>query len=169
MIRQLKDVDWMGALRVEDYAFVQQRIEPEAWYPMASFERLGLAILSQAQAPGMDGVRLWGLFSANSFVKTHPTLVAKGDPVETLMRLKVMRSTMFDFTAFDIPTLTEGHALVTIAYQMSAPAEEAACHQTIGFCEGVLGLAGAKKVRAEFTERAWSGAARTSASFDWQR
>lgn len=169
MIRQLKDVDWTKALRVEDLAFVQQRIDPDAWYPMASFERLGLAILSQAQSPGMDGVRLWGLFSANAFAKTHPTLVAPGDPVETLMRLKVMRSTMFDFPAFDVPTLIEGHAAVTIAYQMSPLAEEAACHQTIGFCEGVLGLAGAKKVRADFMERAWSGAARTSASFDWQR
>jgi len=81
----------------------------------------------------------------------------------------VMRSTMFDFAAFDVPTLTEGHALVTIAYQMSPLAEEAACHQTIGFCEGVLGLSGAKKVRTHFTERSWSGDARTSATLDWQR
>jgi hypothetical protein len=168
MIRRRKDVDWMGALKVDDLALVQQRIDPQVWYPMASFERLGLAILANFDGAGFEAVRLWGSFSANHFAQAHPTLVAPNDPVETLMRLKVVRATLFDFPAFDIPTLTDGHAVVSINYQMGPVAEEAACHQTLGFCEGVLALTGAQRIRGALGERSWLGAPLTTVVLDWQ-
>jgi hypothetical protein len=168
MIRRRKDVDWMRTLRVEDLALVQQRIALEAWYPMSSFENLGLAILANFQGAGLEAVRLWGNFSAHQFVRDHTTLLAPGDPVETLMRLKVQRATLFDFPAFDIPTLIDGHAVLSISYGMGAIAEEAACHQTMGFCEGILELAGARNIQGALSERAWLGAPHTSLILDWQ-
>jgi hypothetical protein len=168
MIRRRKDVDWLHTLRVEDLALVQQRIALEAWYPMSSFERLGLAILANFGGAGLDAVRMWGQFSAQQFAREHLTLVAADDPVETLMRLKVQRATLFDFPAFDIPTLIDGHATVSIAYGMAPSAEEAACHQTMGFCEGVLSLAGARTIQAALTDRSWLGAAQTTLVLDWQ-
>ena len=168
MIRRRKDVDWMRTLRVEDLALVQQRITPEAWYPMSSFERLGLAILANFEGAGLDAVRLWGNFSAHQFVREYPSLVAKDDSVETLMRLKVQRATLFDFVAFDIPTLTEGHAELTLNYGMGPVAEEAACHQTLGFCEGVLTLAGAGRIQGALGERSWLGTPHTTLRLDWQ-
>jgi hypothetical protein len=168
MIRRRKDVDWMHTLRVEDLALVQQRIAAEAWYPMSSFERLGLAILANFGGAGLDAVRMWGHFSAQQFTREHLTLVAANDPVETLMRLKVQRATLFDFPAFDIPTLIDGHAVVSIKYGMVPTAEEAACHQTMGFCEGILALAGARNIKGVFGELSWLGAAQTSLVLDWQ-
>lgn len=168
MIRRRKDVDWMGKLRVEDLALVQQRVDPDAWYPMASFERLGLAILENFDGAGLDAVRLWGTYSAHQFVRDHAGLVAPQDAVETLMRLKVQRATLFDFPAFDIPTLTDGHAVVSMAYGMGQVAEEAACHQTLGFCEGALALAGARGIQGALGERSWLGAASTALILDWQ-
>jgi hypothetical protein len=168
MIRRRKDVEWMRTLRVEDLALVQQRITPEAWYPMSSFERLGLAILANFESAGLDAVRMWGHFSANQFAREHPSLVAEGDPVETLMRLKVQRATLFDFPAFDVPTLIEGHAVLTLSYGMGPVAEEAACHQTLGFCEGVLALAGAEGIQGALDERSWHGAGHTSLLLDWR-
>jgi hypothetical protein len=167
MIRRRKDVDWMSALRVEDLALVQQRIDPEAWYPMASFERLGVAILEHFEGAGLGGVRMWGAFSAHQFVREHPGLVARGDAIETLMRLKVQRATLFDFPAFDIPTLIEGHAVVTANYRMGQVAEEAACHQTLGFCEGMLAAAGARNIRGSLLEVSWLGAPHTALVLDW--
>jgi hypothetical protein len=87
--------------------------------------------------------------------------------MESLMRLKVLRSTLFDFPAFDLPMLVDGHAYVSVTYHMGPVAEEAACHQTMGFCEGVLSLAGARNVRADFTERAWQGDSRTLLDLQW--
>jgi hypothetical protein len=168
MIRRRKDVDWMHTLRVEDLALVQQRIAHEAWYPMASFERLGLAILANFGGAGLEAVRMWGHFSAQQFARDHLTLIAANDPVETLMRLKVQRATLFDFPAFDIPTLIDGHAVVTVNYGMAPTAEEAACHQTLGFCEGILALAGARDIKGTPRELSWLGAAQTALVLDWQ-
>jgi hypothetical protein len=84
------------------------------------------------------------------------------------MRLKVQRATLFDFPAFDIPTLIDGHVVVTMNYKMGPIAEEAACHQTLGFCEGVLALAGARNVRGALGECSWLGARHTALVLDWQ-
>src|SRR5207253_514424 len=82
-------------------------------------ERLGLAILANFGGAGLDAVRMWGHFSAQQFAREHLTLVAENDPVETLMRLKVQRATLFDFPAFDVPTLIDRHAIVTINYRLA--------------------------------------------------
>jgi len=158
----------MGELHVEDLGLVQQHITLEAWYPMTSFERLGLAILANFNGAGLDAVRMWGHYSAQQFVRDHATLLAEEDPVETLMRLRVQRATLFDFPAFDIPTLIEGHAVMTINYGMGAIAEEAACLQTLGFCEGVVAIAGARAVRGALGERSWLGAPHTTLILDWE-
>jgi hypothetical protein len=168
MIRRRKDIDWMRTLRVEDSALVQQRIDPDAWYPMASFERLGVAILQNFEGAGLDAVRMWGTFSAHQFVREHPSLVAPSDPIETLMRLKVQRATLFDFPAFDMPTLIDGHAIVSATYHMGPVAEEAACHQTLGFCEGMLALAGARNVKGALGELSWLGAPHTALVLNWE-
>jgi len=168
MIRRRKDVDWVGVLRVEDLALVQQHITPETWYPMASFERLGLAILTNFNGAALDAVRLWGNYSAHQFVREHPRLLAEDDPVETLMRLRVQRATLFDFLAFDIPTLIDGHAVMTMNYGMGAVAEEAACHQTLGFCEGVVALAGGRDVHGTLGELSWLGRPQTTLTLNWK-
>ncbi|HEX3595889.1 MAG TPA: hypothetical protein VHU80_12345 [Polyangiaceae bacterium] len=167
MIRRRKSVDWEGILPPEDVIYVWQQIRPDEWYPMTTFERLGLAILDHLDGATLDAVRLWGRFSAQQFDGGQDGIVVPGEPIESLMRLRVVRRTLFDFPAFDIPMLTSGHARVTITYLMAPRAEEAACHQTMGFCEGVVSLAGGTNVRAEFGERAWRGDSRTSFDLEW--
>jgi hypothetical protein len=168
MLRRRKDVNWHEVLDADDLVYLTQHIEAGAWYPMESFERLGLAILAKLEGATLDAVHLWGRYSAHHFVKEHGDLVKTGDAVDTMMRLKVQRETLFDFPAFDVPSLIDGEAHVIIAYGMSDLAEEAACHQTMGFCEGILSLAGAGDVRGHFTERSWSGEARTLLVLQWR-
>jgi len=168
MIRRRKDVKWEGLLHAEDMAYLKQRIEPDEWYPMETFERFGIAILSELDGANLDAVRAWGRFSASQYSIEHPDLVALNDPVESLMRVKVMRSTLFNFPAFDIPMLIESHAHVVVTYHMGRTAEEAACHQTMGFCEEVLLLSGAADVHAIFQERTWTGDPRTLFSLEWR-
>jgi hypothetical protein len=167
MLRRQKNVDWSKVFEPEDLGYLVQRIEPDAWYPMATFERFGVAILTHIEGATLDAVRLWGRFSVNAFVAAHPDLIAANHPVESLMRLKVLRATLFDFPAFTLPMLGEGNAYVDIRYEMGDVAEEAACHQTMGFCEGVLSLAGATNVRASFASRAWQGASNTRVELTW--
>jgi hypothetical protein len=154
-------------LLVTDLAYLRKFIDSDSWYPMETFERMGVAILRHTEGATLDSVRLWGRFSATNYAEQHPDLVEPGVPTESLMRLKVLRSTLFDFPAFDIPMLVDGHAYVAITYHMGPVAEEAACYQTMGFCEGVLSLAGARNVRATFIETTWTGSAKTILDIQW--
>jgi hypothetical protein len=155
MIRSRKDVEWSVHLDANDSAFLKSRIDPDAWYPMATFERMGNAILREIAGGDVEAVRLWGRLSAGPLRASQPLLVAEGDPVETMMRFRVLRSSYFDFEALEVLTLIEGHAEIAIAYHMGATAEEAASMQTTGFFEGVLDAAGATDVQAALTRRSW--------------
>jgi len=169
MIRRSKNVDWRAILPAGDINYVLQRIDAESWYPMSTFERLGLAILAQFEGASLEAVRLWGSFSARQFATENGSLIASGDPAETLMRLRVLRATLFDFRAFEIVTLEECRAEVTVSYHMGHTAEEAASHQTLGFCEGVLAMAGAENIKAHFQEQSWAGDERTLIILQWSK
>lgn len=167
MIRRRKDVDWERLFPAGDLTYLKQPILPNEWYPMETFERFGGAILTQFEGVTLGAVRSWGKLSASRYSAEHPTLVAANNPVESLMRLTVLRSTFFNFRAFDIPMLVDRQARVAVTYHMGAMAEEAACHQTMGFCEEVLSLSGATEIHAFFEERAWRGDPTTHFSLDW--
>jgi hypothetical protein len=168
MIRATKDVDWSTKLEPVDLSFVLQRVTKDRWYPMASFERLGEVILHEVAKGDLNLVRVWGRFSADPLHDENPELVAPSDPVDTLMRFRVLRSTYFDFEALRILTLTPDHAHIVIHYHMGPVAEEAACYQTMGFFERLVELAGADGVDSRFVERSWGGDARTVLELRWK-
>lgn len=167
MLRGRKDVDWSKRLQPEDMSFLITRIDQNGWYPMESFERMGNAILAEVAGSDLEAVRLWGRFSVDALRAQNPQLVADGDPVETLMRFRVLRSTFFDFDALEIPTLVDGQAMIVIRYHMGETAEEAASYQTMGFFERLLEIGGALNVYAQFKERSWNGDARTVLEVLW--
>jgi hypothetical protein len=168
MIRGRKDVDWTKHLLVEDLQYVAKKIEPNAWYPMTTFERLGNAILAEVAGGQLEAVRLWGRFSVDQLRAATPQLVSDGDPAETLMRFRVLRATYFDFEALQVPVLNDEQAEIVIGYHMGETAEEAASYQTMGFFERLLEVAGASSVFAQFAQRAWAGDERTLLEVSWQ-
>ena len=168
MLRGHKGPDWTRYLEPEDLPFLKSKIIVSEWYPMDTFERMGNAILYEVAGNSLEAVRLWGRFSVDALREASPQLVAEGDPIETLMRFRVLRSTFFDFDALEIPTLSEGEAHIVIRYHMGDIAEEAASYQTMGFFERLLELGGATKVDARFTSRSWVGDARTMLELSWE-
>jgi hypothetical protein len=167
MLRSVKGVDWGAHLPPEDLAYLKDKIDPAAWYPMATFERMGNAILARVAGGHMAPVRMWGRLSATQLHAKNPTLLAAGDPVETLNRFRVLRETFFDFEALEVVLLYDEEAQIAIGYHMGMPAEEAASYQTMGFFEGLLELAGAKDIKAVFRERSWAGEKRTLLDLTW--
>lgn len=168
MVRRQKGVDWSEHLASEDLPYLATTIDPVAWYPMATFERLGNAILRVVAKGDLLPVRLWGRYSADQLRADKPSLVAPGDPIETLNRFRVLRSTYFDFDALEVLMLHDGAAEIAVAYFMGMPAEEAASYQTMGFFERQLELAGAKNVDARFRLRSWAGDGRTVLALRWE-
>jgi hypothetical protein len=168
MILGHRDRDWSRHLAATDFSFLKRRVEPESWYPMTLFERLGNAILDVVAHGELDAVRRWGRTTAAHLSLLYPTLLAPGDPVETVARFRVLRSTFFDFDALTITLLHDGDVELEVSYEMGMPAEEAASLQTLGFFEGLLELAGARDVRGEITRRSWQGAPKTVIVLGWK-
>lgn len=168
MLKAQKPVDWATRLPPEDVRYLSEHIDPNAWYPMATFERMGNQILATVAGGQLVAVHHWGRLSASVLRTALPMLLAPDDPVESLRRFRVQRATYFDFEALEVPMLHEGEAQIVIHYYMGMPAEEAASVQTQGFFEGLLALAGAKDIRSTFREKSWAGAARTLLELRWR-
>ena len=168
MIRGNKAFDWKSQLQPEDLPYLAERIDANAWYPMATFERFGNAILHNVANDDLQAVRMWGRFSVDEQRAQRPELVVAGDPVETLQRFRVLRATFFDFAAIEITMLLDDQAEVVIDYGMGAKAEEAASFQTMGFFERQLEVAGATNVSGRLALRSWAGDARTLLKLDWE-
>ena len=155
-------------LHPSDFAYLEQEIGPRAWYPMEVFERLGLAIF-QAIAEGDLGlVRDWGRASVARVVGNNESVIVPRDPRESLMRFFVLRRSLFDYEALSMLQLCDESASIGVEYGMSPLAERAAAVQTMGFFEGLIGLAGARDVNAEFLESSWRGDRQTVIGFRWQ-
>ena len=108
MLRATKGVFWPDHFEKEDVPYLTQRIEPDAWYPMAAFERLGLEILELVADGDLEAVRAWGHITVRALATLHGELVVEGDPRESVMRFHVMRRTLFDFEAATILRLHDG-------------------------------------------------------------
>jgi hypothetical protein len=167
MLRSQKGTDWAKHLRPEDVDYLLQRIQPDAWYPMESFERMGLAILAEL-SPDLETIRAWGRAQVDWLCRIQADLVAPGDARDTLMRFRVLRASFFSYEALTFSELTDGDATLFISYGMSDRAEEAASWQTLGFFERLLEVAGATKVKAWFHERSWASGGRTCVRIQWE-
>lgn len=167
MLRSQKGTDWSEHLPPEDLPFLKTQIDPNAWYPMATFERMGNQILHRVARDELFPVQMWSRFQAAQLHGAHPLLLEPNNPVETLQRFRVLRATFFDFTAVEVPMLHDGAAHVVIRFYMGMPAEEAASYQIMGFFEGLLELAGAREIRARFAERSWAGDLQTLLLLHW--
>jgi hypothetical protein len=167
MIRAHKTVDWARHLSVEDRKFLEVRIEPQVWYPMQTFERMGLAILDELGRSDPLSAQAWGRYSTELLAREHPDLLVPDDPRESLMRFQVMRGSFFDFPAVSVGEITDHAARIEIQYGMGPRAEQAACHQTLGFFLQLLKLVGADNPRAAFEARSWEGDAATVVALSW--
>src|SRR5262245_14317175 len=102
MLKAHKSAEWKALLEPADLPYLAQRIDSNAWYPMATFERMGNAILRFVANRQLLPVQMWGRFSAAALRAAHPNLLAPNDPVESLNRFRVMRETFFDFNALEV-------------------------------------------------------------------
>ncbi len=169
MLRSQKAVDWRQYLVPQDLAYLTAKIDPDGWYPMETFERMGNEILRTIAQGQLHVVQLWGRHSAGQLAVANPTLLSPGDPVETLKQFHVLRQTLFDFPALEISVLRDDEAQVIVHYHMGMPAEEAATCQTLGFFEGLVTLAGATVASASIVERSWDGSDRTLFRVTWSQ
>ena len=167
MLRAHKDIDFSQYLALEDLPWLSGRIDPGLWYPMESFERMGVAILREIARGDLQLVKHFGRVSLDALCGHYDNLVAKGDPHESLVRFRVLRQSFFDFPALQIEDVLEEQAAAAVSYGMGAIAEEEATWQTMGFFERLLERSGGSPVRVTLSTRSWAGDAKTRIQMAW--
>jgi hypothetical protein len=166
MMKRRKDVDWTKHLQPEDFTYLRREIDKSEWYPMGSFERMGLAILAEIASGKMDLVRVFGRAQAEELARENAEMV-EGKPSESLVCFQMVRGSYFNFDAIHVQILSHNYAKLEIAYRMSPLAEQAACWQAFGYFERLLELAGATNINCRFSSRSWDGDAGTTLEIDW--
>ncbi|MEW5741962.1 MAG: response regulator [Myxococcota bacterium] len=160
---------WREVLSAADVAVVSQKVDAASWYPMADFERLGLAILEHVVRGERDAIRLWGRESVKSVLQFFPDLTVIGDPRESIMRFQTFLSALFDFPAITVEGVDDEDAAFRIAWGMSPLAEEAATWQAIGFFEELVTASGGMNVRTKLQSRSWiPGEPPTEFTLHWE-
>jgi hypothetical protein len=139
----------------EDRVLLDEKIDPGSWYPMETFERLGLVVLDCFAGDATEPIRRFGQSQINGILAQFPTLLVPKHPRDTLMRFRVLMTSFFDFSALDVLSIDDTSAEVMIRYGMCAAAEQAATWQTLGFFEALLALSGAMHNDHEFVARSW--------------
>lgn len=168
MVKSCRHVDWSTHLTQEDLTIISERIEPDGWYPLETFERMGLGVLQEIAGGDMHAVYTWGKDYMVDLFRVHEGLVAEGDPMQSLMRFKVLQRSFFNFDGIEVVSLTGDHAVLKIYYHMSPLAEEASSHQTLGFFERLLDRAGAREIQHAFLEKGWDTGGHTILEFCWK-
>ncbi len=168
MLRAHRGRSWDEFLEPADLVLFNQTIELDAWYPMESFERLGLAIFQVIAEGDLGLVRDWGRASVQNVVGANEQVLVAEDPRESLMRFFVLRRSLFDFEALSMLQLCDSSASIRVEYGMQPMAERAAAVQTMGFFEGLIELAQGGDVQGEFLESSWRGDRQTIMGFTWQ-
>lgn len=156
MLRSHKVAEKAGQhLKLDDAPFLIGRLDPDGWYPMATFERLGLAILSEIVGLETDSIRLWGRAQLAGLLKFFPDLAHAGDARDGIMRLQTLMRSLFDFECVTVEEVDDESAYVRVSYGMSGPAELAATWQTIGFFEELVTNSGGQEVNSELKDGAF--------------
>ncbi len=168
MLRAYKGVDWSAYLTPADLHYLTSQIHPSEWYPMESFERMGVAILREIARGDLKLVKHFGRVGLDALCKQYDNLVAPHDPHESLLRFRVLRQSFFDFPALDIQDVFEHEATAVVSYGMGAVAEEAATHQTMGFFERLLERSGGSPVRVQLVARQWAGDPASRIRLGWE-
>ncbi len=168
MLKSGKDIDWSEHLSPTDMTYLDEKINPDSWYPLDVFERMGLAAFKVIGKSDLEAVRHWGRFQMDDLIHAYKDVIEEGNPVESLMRFQVLRHSLFDFDAINVVSTRTNRARFEVYFDMTREGEEASVYQTMGFFERIVELSGGKKVRGSIISRSWEGDDSTVIELNWE-
>jgi hypothetical protein len=169
MIKSRKDVDWDKYLTPADRELMKGMILPSQWYPLDSYQRMGLAVLREIAGGKMELVRLWGRLSVDELCKTYKNMVHEGEPLETMKTFQALRRRLLDFEGLAAEVKGPNRVQITVDVPFDDKfGDEAAAFQMMGSFERLLELSGIKNIKSQFVAKAWEGAPRTLIELSWE-
>jgi len=168
MIKKRKDTDWSRHLEPEDREIIKGQVLPSNWYPLDSYQRMGVAVLHEIAGGDVQVVREWGKRSLEELTKVYRNLVQEGEPMKSMERFQILRARFFDFEGLKIEPRQGNRVHLTVDMAFENVAEEAYAYQMAGSFERLLELSGAKNVTWKFHQKAWEGDESTVIDISWE-
>jgi len=168
MVKNLKQVDWGKYLTSSDLEIIHHMIIPSKWYPLESYQRLGVAVFQEIAQGKPEAALAWGRHTMDDLYSTYQQLVmVQGDPVSTLKKFHKLSRQFFDFDGFEIITLEHNYIQIKLSRDFGEIAVQGYTYQILGTIQRLIELCGMKEVKAEFDAKVWEGAPHTIFKLSW--
>ena len=168
MLRKRKQVDWSKYLNQEDMELLNQMILPSNWYPLETYQRMGVAVLHEISKGDNEMARAWGRGAMDELVGIYKTLVKPGQPLDSMKKFQVLRSRFFDFEGLEVVPKEDKRVHVIVDVAFGGVADEAYAFQMLGSFERLLELSGAKNIQFEIIKKAWEGEPNSVLDISWE-
>ena len=99
VIRAFKDLPWGQYLKPEDFEIVKSMVIPTAWYPIETYQRMGLAVYKLVAKGSEDVVRTFGQAAMKELLAgPYRPFLVKNDPFEAVAKFFELRKSLFNFS-----------------------------------------------------------------------
>ncbi|HUT54556.1 MAG TPA: hypothetical protein VM658_14295 [bacterium] len=103
VIRAFKDLPWDRYLKPEDFEIVKTMVIPTAWYPIETYQRMGLAVYKLVAKESEDVVRKFGQAAMKELLEgPYRPFLVKNDPFEAVAKFFELRKSLFTFSKMAI-------------------------------------------------------------------
>lgn len=116
VVRAVKDAPWDDYLTDGDREIVNSMVIPTAWYPIESYQRIGLAVFDLVAKGDESTLEQFGKSAMKDlFHGSYRPFLDKGNPLEALGKFLDLRKSLFNFSRMEITATGENSARVTIS------------------------------------------------------
>jgi len=153
VFHQAKHLPWNRYLTAQDLELVQGTVLPSTWYPLDTYQHLGLAVYELLGQGKPENARTWGRESLGRLIRgVYKNALLKGDPLEAIKGFIALRKTLIDFGEFALNPIGPGQVEFIIYEVHEIPGLELFSHMFAGNMERLVAENGGKDVAVEFAD-----------------
>jgi len=168
MIRGNPDLPWSDHLAPQDLDLIDQMILPASWYPMESFQRIGLAIFKLVVKENYELLRAYGRSLADKLHEENPGMVCEGRPSGTLEKHRTIQERQYSFEITRAEEVGPGHIIVHIYTTPEEVGVKMMIEINSGMVERLIELSGGRNIKVRLIEAVWEGADKSSLEVKWE-
>jgi len=103
IVRQFKDQPWDEYLKPEDWEIVNAMVIPTVWYPIETYQRIGLAVYKLIAKGNPEVVRSFGRAAMAEMLQgPYRYHLERGNPFEAVQKFMDLRKTLFNFSRMEM-------------------------------------------------------------------
>jgi len=154
VVHRARHLPWDRYLTAQDFELVESMILPSSWYPLETYQRIGLAVYELLGQGRPENARRWGQESMARLMEgVYQKALLKGDPLEAIKSFITLRKTLIDFGEFALNPIGPGQVEFIMFEVNEIPGLEPFSHMFVGNMEKLAAANGGREVTVEFSDQ----------------